>query len=65
MNRKTNKHNIEMVTYISRTFKNKICALALLICGIVSVYVVNDPTFMVFTLIGGVPLFLTRKRVIY
>lgn len=65
MNNKTNKQNKELVTYISRTFKNKVCALALLICGIVSVYVVNDPTFLVFASIGGVPLFLTRKRVIY
>ena len=61
----TNKYNNELMRYISRTINNKILALVLIACGIVSVYVENDSTFLMFTLIGGIPLFLTRKKIIY
>lgn len=63
---KTNRNEFskELGKYIRRTLKNKICALALIICGIVSVYVVEDPTYMLFTLTVGIPLFFTRKGVI-
>lgn len=63
MNTKTELKR-ELGKYMRRTFKNKLLALAMIICGIISVYVDGEISFMLFTLLGGIPLFFTRKRVI-
>ena len=48
--------------YIRRTYKNKICALALIIVGMGPIYLENDATFMVVALLFGIPLFFSKEN---
>ncbi len=48
---------------IRRTYKNKLCALALIIIGIISMNLETDGgTIMAFMLIIGVPLFFSKQN---
>lgn len=44
-----------------KTYKNKLVAIALLLLGVLSVGIENDATFLVFTLIFAIPLFLAKE----
>lgn len=46
--------------YFRRTAKNKIFAIALIIIGLLSSKIDNDSTFLVLTIIVGLPLFFAR-----
>ena len=50
-----------MKNYFKRTWKNKIFALILLLCGYIPMYVEKDATAFVFMLIFAVPLFFASK----
>jgi hypothetical protein len=45
--------------------KNKICALLLIFGGAVSVLLEGDSTFLVFTLMIGIPLLFSKQNWIY
>ena len=47
---------------LRRTYKNKLCTLALIIVGIVPIYLENDATFMTFALLIGIPLFFSKQN---
>lgn len=48
---------------IRRTYKNKLCALTLVIIGIISMYLDTDGgTIMTFMLLIGVPLFFSKQN---
>ena len=64
MNKKTNEHMNRFKKYIRRTYKNKLCALALIILGLIFTSVSNDITVLVFLSILGVPLFFAKKNYI-
>lgn len=44
------------------TLKNKICAIALLICGGISIFIEGDATVFIFMLIIAIPMFLSKKN---
>ena len=48
--------------YIRRTYKNKLCAIALFIIGVVPVFIENDGTLMIITSCISIPLFFSRKN---
>lgn len=48
--------------YIRRTYKNKLCALALIILGLLTVFIEYDATFFIVTLLIGIPLFLEKEN---
>lgn len=43
-------------------FKNKMCALALMVIGGLTTSIDGDATFLVLTLMIGIPLFLAKKN---
>ena len=47
-----------------KTFKNKICALLLISAGMLPLIVDKDGTFLLITLIFGLPLFFAKKNYI-
>lgn len=49
-------------SYFKRTYKNKLAALALITLGALSVGLENDGTFLVFTLLIGMPLFFDNEN---
>ena len=51
--------------YMRETYKNKICALASVIVGIIATFIFKDITVLVFMLLLGIPLFLAKKNYIY
>ncbi len=55
------KEETKFRRYIRRTFRNKLCAMGLLMIGIFSAILSKDITFLIFTLMAGVPLFFARK----
>lgn len=48
--------------YFQRTYKNKLIALALITLGALSVGLEKDITFLVFTLLIGIPLFFSKDN---
>ena len=48
--------------YFQRTYKNKLIALGLITLGALSVGLENDGTFLVFTLLIGMPLFFDNEN---
>lgn len=65
MNEKTEKYIRKFVKYIRRTLRNKLCAIALIMVGIILRFISNDITFLVFTLLIGMPMFFSNKNWIY
>ena len=49
--------------YLRRTLWNKMMASAIIGVGIITALVDGDCTFLLFTLVFGVPLFFVRKDV--
>lgn len=60
-----NKHITRFVDYINRTYINKLCAVALLICGMIPMTIENDSTALLILSIFAVPLFFSSKNHIY
>lgn len=59
------KNKKEFTRYIRKTYKNKLIAMILLAVGIISTSISDgDVTFLVFTMMIGLPLFFTRKNYI-
>jgi uncharacterized membrane protein YiaA len=58
----TNEGIKEIAKYMRRTRLNKICALALIGLGLISASISNDATFLIFTLLFGIPLFFSRRN---
>ena len=58
------KNKKEFAKYIRKTYKNKLVAMILLAAGVLSMFLVSDATFLVFTMIMGLPLFFSRKNYI-
>lgn len=58
-----NKYLKKFRDYIVRTYKNKIGALAFILLGYIS-YILNDGdgTFLMLTIILGVPLFIMDEK---
>lgn len=59
---KKSNNNTKAVSYVRRTFKNKICALALIIIGLLTMSLENDATVLVMLSIFALPLFLSNKN---
>ena len=53
------------VEYIEETWKNKLCAIALALGGLVPMMYDNDATAFVFVLFIAVPMFFSKKSWIY
>lgn len=51
--------------YMARTIKNKLYAIILIMLGVITVKIDGDATFLVLALMGGIPLFFARDRVVY
>lgn len=51
-----------IMRHLRRTYKNKICVLALILIGILSTIISNDATVLVFTLLIGIPLFFVKDN---
>ena len=47
-----------------KLFKNKVYSITLMLVGYVSMRLLNDATFFVFTLMFGLPVFFARRNVI-
>ena len=50
------------VDFDSTLCKNKICALILITIAILTTIITQDITFLVFSLIMGIPLFLSKEN---
>lgn len=48
--------------YMRRTFKNKVCALALLIAGMVPVWIDGDGTALIFFGCLAIPMFFAKEN---
>lgn len=60
---KTNA-KVRIINYIRRTWKNKICAIALILGGIVPMILENDGTALVMMLMFAIPLFFSKKNLV-
>ena len=64
MKRKTlNGYMESLRNYMKRTSKNKLYAAALIVLGLLSVGVVGDGTFLLFTAMVGLTLFFTKENI--
>lgn len=50
------------VKYIRRTYKNKLCAIALLTIGIFSTYILKDATLLLFVSTMFIPLLFAKEN---
>lgn len=48
--------------YFRRTMLNKIAAVAMILCGLVTAKVLGDVTFLLFISMVAIPLFISRKN---
>lgn len=48
--------------YFRRTMMNKICAVVLILTGLVTVKVLGDATMLLFISMVAIPLFFSRKN---
>lgn len=51
--------------YLEETWRNKLIAVVILAIGVFTARVSADATFLIFTVLLGVPLFLSKENVIY
>lgn len=47
---------------LRRTYKNKLCAIALIIIGFLPIYIENDATVLVVLSMIGIPLFFEKEN---
>lgn len=50
------------VLYMFETFWNKVCAVSMILCGMVPVFIDKDATALVFIGIIAVPMFFARTN---
>lgn len=62
---KKSEYGQKFTRYIRRTAKNKIIAMLLIACGVLSRIGTEDATVLVVTLIFAIPLFFARKNYIF
>lgn len=48
--------------YMRRTYKNKLCAIVLLMAGMVPVWLDRDGTALLLMLVIAIPLFFSKKN---
>ena len=65
MCKKLRKYIRRLIRGERETFKNKLCAVALLILGTITAIISNDWTFFVFTAFLAIPLLLAKENYIY
>ena len=62
--KKRNTWMKKLIKTTRRTWKNKLCAIALFIIGALATSIDGDATMMVFLMLIGTPLFFARDNVI-
>ncbi len=45
-----------------RTYKNKICAMVILVLGLLTLQIENDGTFLAFSVMLTLPLLIAKKN---
>lgn len=60
--KKRSTWNERIVKHIRRTWRNKLCAIALFILGMLSILVCWDATAFVFLMFFAVPLFFAKEN---
>lgn len=63
--RKNNRGIKRFARYIYRTYKNKLCALVLLILGVLTTKIDGDGTVLLFLSMIALPLFFSDENWIY
>lgn len=48
--------------YMRRTYKNKLCAIAMIAVGIFSAYILKEASGLLFISIVAIPLFFSREN---
>jgi hypothetical protein len=56
------KYITSVILYLRETWKNKICALALIGIGVLTAVLSGDATALVFLLMFAIPLFLSFEN---
>lgn len=56
------KYITSVILYLRETWKNKICALALIGIGVLTTVLSGDATALVFLLMFAIPLFLSFEN---
>ena len=65
MCKRIRKYIRKLIRINRKTFKNKLCAIALLSLGLFAAIISNDWTFFVFTSFLAIPLLVAKKNYIY
>lgn len=60
-----NKAKEKFINYLCKTWKNKICAIAMIICGMLGIVIEKDATALVFMLLIAVPMFFSKRNWFY
>lgn len=63
--RKRERDRRRFIRYIQRTYQNKITAIALVLAGLVPVWVCGDATVLVLSLMIAVPMFFAWDQWVY
>lgn len=63
--RKNNRGIKRFARYIYRTYKNKLCALALIILGVLTTNIEGEGTVLLFLSMIALPLFFSDENWIY
>ena len=53
------------VKYIIRTYRNKLAALVMVAAGVLVAKLTDDATFLVFVMMFGIPLFISKEDWFY
>ncbi len=56
------KAKAKFVDYLHKTWKNKLCAIAMIMAGILGVVVCENALALALFLFIGIPLFFTKKK---
>lgn len=48
--------------YLRRTYKNKLCALAMFIVGLLTMKITGNGLFMLYVLVFALPTFFTKEK---
>lgn len=60
--RSRRKHENGFYKYMRRTYKNKLCAIAMLCIGIFSTYILKEASGLLFISIVAIPLFFAKDN---
>ena len=63
MKKLLNNYKRNFINNMERTIKNKLFALAIIILGMVSVPILEEGTFLVFTILIGLALFFAKDNI--